>query len=687
MNKRYGCFIGLCCLAMFASAVDISMVANNALGNSSFNSGTNWSNGLPPGAGTNYFLNGYSMRTPEGAITDNYLFAGDSLTMNGGSFAWKSKGTCTINNLIADGGKLNHAQAGLLGRLYGNIWINSGKIFEIAATDTGSRDFDIYSQISGPGDLRVDMRVRDDLASKTTMLHGVNTNFSGKVIFQYGGHLGFTDERALGPNPATYTDNQLSINGGWIYLTNSIAIDDPNRGINLLRTTGGLYGSLYGGGFDVAEGATATVSCVINGGGDLSKQGAGTLVLATNETYIGKTIVNEGLLLVASNATLASPEIVLKGGSLGSQASGCQIENLVFDGGAIVVDPSIDDPATARVTVSDTISKSAFNQIIVSVQNLDTIQQEFKILDCAGLDNIGAHDLCLNPPWAGFLSVQDNGAGGKVLVLTTQPESKIVYQTASDDLNHSALLDANWTDNLAPSAGKIYVNNAFGLRTPPTGNHTFAGDRLIIDGAGRLAMKNSEMVTANDMVAMNSCTMSLVGPPNCLFAGNITLHAILKSESSYALSLYSLTPYRAFQMHASLHGYGDLYMVGLGDPTYKETAYSLLAKNTNFFGRIRLDGNTNFSVQVTCEENLGGSPPAFRTDQLIFNDGGISVTNDVAIDDPNRVITLLDTGGYCPAAGSGPGGYPYDTPQSNRWHAGGAVFIADLGQLSPLALP
>ncbi|MDD2600478.1 MAG: autotransporter-associated beta strand repeat-containing protein [Kiritimatiellae bacterium] len=616
-------------------------------------------------------------------LTDNHVFAGDSLTLgNNGYIGWKSMGKCTINNLIADGGYLTHSRDSNLARLYGNIWINPGKTFQVKASDKNYRHYDIYSQISGAGNLQFFMDVGDDRTSKIAMLHGVNTNFFGRVVFERDGHLGFTDERALGANPSAYTYNQLSIYGGWIYLTNSIAIDDANRGINLrANATDGLNG----GGFEVANSATATVSCVINGAGDLSKQGGGTLILATNETYSGKTIVKQGLLLVASNATLASSAVVLEGGSFGSQVSGCEINNLIFDGGGIFVDPSVDDPATVRLTVSGSISNSAFSPIIVNVQSLDTVQQEFKILDSEGLAGIGAHDLCVNPPWAGFLSVQDNGSGGKVLVLTTQPESMVIYQNANDGYGESAFLDIRWTDGLIPSAGKIYINQSYSLRTPQNGSHTFAGDRLIIDG-GTIGMKGAGMPTVNDLVVMNNSRMLLSDSPICKINGNVTLHPVLASGRRYALLLQGLTPLRTFHMYASLHGYGELRMNCGGDPAYGHAAYPLLAKNTNFFGRVRLDGDTNFSVRVTCEENIGGSPPAFRADQLAFNGGGISVTNNVTLDDVNRGITLFAAGGISDIS-EDTGGYPPETPEAERRYAGGAVFSADYGHTLAIRCP
>jgi fibronectin-binding autotransporter adhesin len=706
MNQRYLLAAALCGAAAVASAVDVVMDNSDGPGKSSFNSSENWANDLPPGPGTNYFINGKTMRTPEAgdSVNSNHVFAGASLTLNGGTLAWKSRGALTIDNLIADGGTLGHWNDHTLARLYGNTWINAGRNWRIDATGNNRRDFDIHSRISGPGNLLVVMGLTADKASKLTMLYNADNDFTGRTIFERDGQLGFTDEGALGPNPPSYVFNQLSIYGGWIWLTNSVTIDDPNRGINLRTNT--QY-DLNGGGFEVGAGATATVSCLINGAGSLAKRGAGRLVLATNETYTGNTYVFAGELNIAPGASIVSTGIVVEGssalfsgqgsfdtltlrsgGSLrGVGAAGVTLEHLVSDGGALAVDPAADDPSAPRVTVTGSIVKDAFTPIMVNVLSLDTVQREFKVLEADALAAFGPQDFCVHPPWAGFLSVEDNGSGGRVLTLKTQPGDAVVYLTSIDSINTSAFFKTNWSDNLPPAAGKIHVNNAYEMRTPPSGIHTFAGDRLVFDGRN-LSMKGGtqDMTTINDLVMMNNASMSLAQQPVGQLWGNVTLHPILDPGRDFALNIYGWTPLRSFHMFANLHGYGELRMFSGGDPAFGDATFTLRAMNTNFFGRIRLSGDTNFTVRVTCEENLGGAPLAFRADQMIFNGGGLSVTNDVVIDDPGRGFTLLADGGV---SGTSPdaGGYAPGTPVADRTFGGGAVFAADAGSTLTINSP
>ncbi|MDA3926821.1 MAG: hypothetical protein PF904_19240 [Kiritimatiellae bacterium] len=91
--------VGVMSLAMGISAADYSMTNNNAYGISSFNSGADWEHGEAPAAGNNYFIAGKSMRTPNDSVsTNHYVFAGDRLTVNGGTFGWKTRGNITVDD-------------------------------------------------------------------------------------------------------------------------------------------------------------------------------------------------------------------------------------------------------------------------------------------------------------------------------------------------------------------------------------------------------------------------------------------------------------------------------------------------------------------------------------------------------------------------------------------------------------
>ena len=74
-------------LAIVATSQGASVVMTNsdALGNSSFNSVGQWNPGIAPSAGNTFSTGGWLLRSP--TTVGNYTFAGDSLTVGGGSGA------------------------------------------------------------------------------------------------------------------------------------------------------------------------------------------------------------------------------------------------------------------------------------------------------------------------------------------------------------------------------------------------------------------------------------------------------------------------------------------------------------------------------------------------------------------------------------------------------------------------
>ena len=93
-------------------AADVTLNADDAFGESSFNTAGHWDNGLAPSAGNDYFTADFRVRTPPDG--GSHTFAGDSLTVNNtngyehGLFykGTGNTGVLTINNLILDGGQI-----------------------------------------------------------------------------------------------------------------------------------------------------------------------------------------------------------------------------------------------------------------------------------------------------------------------------------------------------------------------------------------------------------------------------------------------------------------------------------------------------------------------------------------------------------------------------------------------------
>jgi fibronectin-binding autotransporter adhesin len=70
--------------------------------------------------------------------------------------------------------------------------------------------------------------------------------------------------------------------------------------------TGGTLQMTANSDFNVASGLTATINSAIDGAFNLSKLGAGTLVLGGTNTYSGRTILNAGTLSISSDGNLGA---------------------------------------------------------------------------------------------------------------------------------------------------------------------------------------------------------------------------------------------------------------------------------------------------------------------------------------------------------------------------------------------
>lgn len=655
---------GVCaCVSSLCGAAEIAMVVKgDDPGTSSYLTGTNFSDHLPPVAGNAYKTAAFTMRSPNDTSTaTNYVFAGDKLTISsGGSLLWKTGGYLTVNDLVLGGGAITHGLDNFVARLAGAITVSNASSF--SALEPNSRDFIVYSTIKGAADLTVTVAYTN--SSKQFSLMADNTGFTGKLNMRGAGKLAVWCEENLGGNPSAYASNQLDLAGTTLLATNTFALDDANRGISLSVRTDNPNST--GGVFEVNNAATVTVACAVSGAGPLVKRGNGTLVLAAANSYAGLTTVQGGALrlspgvlparssAVVTGATSAlvgegalSNVTLTAGGRLGAERGGWALQNLVVQNTTNVtfaLDLSQADPATPLIRVSGVLSKSTYQVFHFTVATNNAPAVPYKVLAATNLASYASYEFCVSPPWLGELSRESDGAGGQVLVFRPNAPEKIVYKSAGDLLGDTSFTNCNWSDGLPPSADKTYVSRSFEMRLPAGGVNTFPGRRLIFDGQNISLKGTTGMATITNLTMMNNASFSMTEPSGSRLSGDILLHPVLDAGKSFALQVNGWSVYRTLWLYSALYGYGDFWMNNSGNPALGNVQAVLLGANTNFFGRIRVDGHTNFWLRVTSETNLGGVPPLFRADQLSFNGGGLSVTNDVTLDDATRGITLMPNG-------------------------------------------
>lgn len=162
------------------TADTIKLAATDVDGQSSFASGTNWTDENAPQKGNDYSVTGYQLRTP--VSSDSYTFAGDSLTLlSSARLIYKGTGTnsiITVENLVLAGGRVTNWQSGTTGfRLAGNINITTTGHFDVG-NNYGAMI--VSARITGDGVLQVNGNAAP--ATAGLVLANTNTWTGGTII-------------------------------------------------------------------------------------------------------------------------------------------------------------------------------------------------------------------------------------------------------------------------------------------------------------------------------------------------------------------------------------------------------------------------------------------------------------------------------------------------------------------------
>ncbi|MDW8381949.1 MAG: autotransporter-associated beta strand repeat-containing protein [Verrucomicrobiota bacterium] len=159
---------------------------------------------------------------------------------------------------------------------------------------------------------------------------GPGNLYTGRTIVR-AGFLSVTNEVALGPHPAAFRSDAITLAGGGLRAVQDQTLGHANRGI-LIESSGGSLAA--------DTNVTLTVANPISGSGPLRIAGVGQVRLAGNNTQTGRTVLSSGTLLLDSESLLGTPP------------ANFVPDQLMFDGGSLraIASFAIDD-ATRGVTV------------------------------------------------------------------------------------------------------------------------------------------------------------------------------------------------------------------------------------------------------------------------------------------------------------------------------------------------
>ncbi len=308
----------------------VTLNTSDASGTSSYTGSTNWSNGNLPSATNDYVDGGFTLRTPNNAVS--YPFPGHSLTVS-------SPGTTGILALKASGGTVTYAfgtnavtgltlDGGTIGLWNGISMSVAG--FITVTSNGGVLDpqanyyLIVPASIGGPGALRLDTQPGQNNLGGIVRLSGSNSYTGGTII----------DMRATLQLSGSAT---LGAAAGWLTIVNT---NSPAKGYGTvdLNGTSQTIGNLSGTGGSIVNSAATTTSALTIGNGNagggnfqgvitdaggkiaLVKAGTGVITLAATNAYTGGTTISNGTLQVcaASGSFSGSGTLVLMAPSAGT---------------------------------------------------------------------------------------------------------------------------------------------------------------------------------------------------------------------------------------------------------------------------------------------------------------------------------------------------------------------------------
>jgi autotransporter-associated beta strand protein len=317
------------------------------------------------------------------------------------------------------------------------------------------------------------------------ILGGNNTN--GGLTINLG-TVRIDAQTRLGRNPASFTANHLTLNGGVLETTATFAINDSNRGVTL---------SNAGGIFDVNTGTTLTLGRVITGPGSLTKTDGGTLILSAPNTYAGATTNLNGTTIV--NGSIQGAAVAVVGGTVAGTGT-IKAPVTVEPGGALSPGISvgtliISNQLTLLGTLTMELDKtSAANDSITGLSNVvyggtlnlsflsepPALGDSYKLFDSANYSGSFASILPAAP--GPFLAWDTNS-------LATDGTLRVVVDAAqfNPPLLSGGNLILNGTQG-APNGGySILSSTNLGL---PVAEWTLVGTN-VFDGSGNFTFTNA----------------------------------------------------------------------------------------------------------------------------------------------------------------------------------------------------
>ena len=428
--------------------------------------------------------------------------------------------------------------------------------------------------------------------------------------------------------------------GGTVTLNSTSATVQSDAGVLTLNAQIAVTGS---GKNLVVDGAGQTViaGTIATGAGTVTKNGAGTLVLAGSNTYTGVTTINSGILRVTQTSGLGvtgatSGTVVNSGGSLELDANttilneSLRISGPGYSNGGALRNLSGTNTYGGAITLGAAATiKSDAGTLVLDVASGSAITGTFALtFDGAGTISV------VDPIANGAAGVIKNGTGLLSLNANNSYTGVTTINNGTVRVLSATALGTAAAGTVVTSGGSLELQSVTSLSIPT--------EALTINGAGY-----------NNTGALRSST------GNNTYAATVTLGSAAEIQTDAgSLTLTAATSVSAANQSLTVDGAGltnidGLIALGTGSLT-KQGSGTLTLKGVNTYtgGTNVLAGVLSISTLANGTANSAIGKSTSDAANLVLNGGTLRYTG--AATSTDRMFSVGTSGGTLESAGTGP---------------------------------